>query len=348
MTVELVVEGLKAGYPAGPTGKTGPAHLAVRGVDLTVPAGQVVAIVGPNGCGKSTLLRAIARLHQPHAGTVSVGGDDIWRLRQRQAAHRVSLLPQAPQAPEAVTVAGLVRYGRHPHQGLFRQWSREDERAVRAALTATGVASLADRRLDHLSGGQRQRCWLAMVLAQETPVVLLDEPTSALDLGHAVEVLELVREVATAGRTVVMVLHDLTSAARYADVIVAMCDGEVVAHGPSREVVDAALVQRLYGVPADVLAAPGDGSPVVVPTARVATTPAATTPAAAPAGASTQRPDSPVPAADAPEPTSPVTPASAAPRPGAAEAGAAEGTDGPAGPGTGDTPAEPSPLPAGG
>ncbi|MEU3962468.1 ABC transporter ATP-binding protein [Streptomyces buecherae] len=271
--MELVVQQLKAGYPAGTRGRAEPAHLAVRGVDLTIAPGQVVAIVGPNGCGKSTLLRAMARLHQPHAGTVTVGGDDVWRLRQRDAAHRVSLLPQSPQAPEAVTVAGLVRYGRHPHQGLFRQWSREDERAVRAALTATGVADLAERRLDQLSGGQRQRCWLAMVLAQETPVVLLDEPTSALDLGHAVEVLELVREVATAGRTVVMVLHDLTSAARYADVIVAMRDGEVVASGPPREVVDAALVERLYGVPADVLAAPVDGSPVVVPRARVAAGP---------------------------------------------------------------------------
>lgn len=270
MTVELVVERLKAGYPAGSANKSEPARLAVRGVDLTIAAGQVVAIVGPNGCGKSTLLRAMARLHQPHTGTVQVGGDDIWQLRQRQAAHRISLLPQSPQAPEAVTVAGLVRYGRHPHQGLFRQWSREDERAVRAALTATGVTDLADRRLDQLSGGQRQRCWLAMVLAQETPVVLLDEPTSALDLGHAVEVLELVREVAAAGRTVVMVLHDLTSAARYADVIVAMCEGTVVAYGPPREVVDAALVRQLYGVPADILAAPGDGSPVVVPRSRAA------------------------------------------------------------------------------
>ncbi|MEC4016941.1 ABC transporter ATP-binding protein [Streptomyces sp. H27-D2] len=254
--MELSVEQLTAGYPG---------HLAVDSVDLTVPAGQVVAIVGPNGCGKSTLLRAIARLHRPDGGTVRVGDADVWQLKQRQAAHRIALLPQSPQAPEAVTVAGLVRYGRHPHQGLFRQWSREDERAVREALEATGVMELADRRLDQLSGGQRQRCWLAMVLAQQTPVLLLDEPTSALDLGHAVEVLGLVREVAAAGRTVVMVLHDLGSAARYADVIVAMRDGAVLANGPAREVVNAALVRELYGIEADILEAPGDGSPVVVP-----------------------------------------------------------------------------------
>ncbi|WP_019630451.1 ABC transporter ATP-binding protein [Actinomadura atramentaria] len=256
--MELVVEGLRAGYPG---------LVAVDGVDLRVPSGRVVAIVGPNGCGKSTLLRALARVHRPSAGRITIGGQDLWSLRPRQAAHRVTLLPQHPVAPEGITVAGLVAYGRHPHQGLFRQWSAEDERVTAEAMAATGVADLADRRADRLSGGQRQRCWLAMVLAQETPVTLLDEPTSALDLGHQVEVLELVRSVAHAGRTIVMVLHDIASAARYADVLVAMRDGRVVAAGPPREVVDAALIRTLYGIPADVLAAPGDGSPVIVPAA---------------------------------------------------------------------------------
>ncbi|EYT82541.1 iron-dicitrate transporter ATP-binding subunit [Streptomyces sp. Tu 6176] len=255
----LHVSGLHAGYPGRPV---------VRDVELTVPAGQVAAIVGPNGCGKSTLLRTVARLHRPTAGSVHADGADIWRLTQRQAAHRVALLPQSPRAPEAVTVAGLVRYGRHPHQGLLRQWSRDDERAVREALEATGTTELAGERLDRLSGGQRQRCWLAMVLAQHTPVVLLDEPTSALDLGHVVDVLELVREVAAAGRTVVMVQHDLASAARYADTLIALRDGRVVAQGPPHETVDEALVKELYQVEADILRAPGDAAPVVVPRAR--------------------------------------------------------------------------------
>ncbi|MFF3109466.1 ABC transporter ATP-binding protein [Kitasatospora sp. NPDC057904] len=258
--MELTVQGLTAGY--------GPGRPVLDGVDLAVPAGRVVAVVGPNGCGKSTLLRAVARLHRPDAGRVLVGGEDVWRLRPRRAAHRVALLPQSPQAPEAVTVAGLVRYGRHPHQGLFRQWSAEDERRTAHALRATGVEALADRRLDRLSGGQRQRCWLAMVLAQDAPVVLLDEPTSALDLGHAVEVLELVREVAAGGRTVVMVLHDLAAAARYADLLVALRDGAVVASGPPREVVDPDLVRALYDVDTDVLPAPADGAPVIVPRPR--------------------------------------------------------------------------------
>jgi iron complex transport system ATP-binding protein len=258
--MELVVTGLRSGYPG---------HLAVDGVDLTITPGQVVAIVGPNGCGKSTLLRTIARLHKPIEGSVRVGDADIWDLKPRQAAHRIALLPQNPQAPEAVTVAGLVRYGRHPHQGLFRQWSAEDEKVCTAALAATGALELADRRLDQLSGGQRQRCWVAMVIAQETPVMLLDEPTSALDMGHAVEVLSLVREVAAGGRTVVMVLHDLASAARYADVLVAMRDGKIVATGAPRDVVTAELVRELYEVDADILYAPGDDAPVVVPRTSV-------------------------------------------------------------------------------
>ncbi|WP_405386676.1 ABC transporter ATP-binding protein [Streptomyces sp. NBC_01102] len=259
----LDIRGLRAGYPGRPV---------VENIDLTVPAGQVVAIVGPNGCGKSTLLRAVARLHRPDSGTVRVAGADIWELGRRRAAQRVALLPQAPRAPEAVTVAGLVRYGRHPRQGLLRQWSREDENAVREALEATGATELAAERLDRLSGGQRQRCWLAMVLAQDTPVVLLDEPTSALDLGHAVEVLELVREVAATGRTVVMVQHDLAAAARYADTLVAMKAGRIVARGVPADTVDGVLVKELYAVDADILRAPGDGSPVVVPRSRRLTT----------------------------------------------------------------------------
>ncbi|MFF4769591.1 ABC transporter ATP-binding protein [Streptomyces sp. NPDC001255] len=255
----LVISGLRASYPGRPV---------VRDIDLTVPAGKVAAIVGPNGCGKSTLLRTLARLHPAEAGTVRAAGADLWALDRRRAARLVALLPQSPRAPEAVTVAGLVRYGRHPHQGLLRQWSRADEEAVRAALTATGTLDLAGERVDRLSGGQRQRCWLAMVLAQDTPLVLLDEPTSALDPGHVVDVLRLVREVAAAGRTVVMVLHDLSAAARSADLLIAMKDGRVVAEGAPSAVVDEALVKEVYGLDADILRAPGDGAPVVVPRAR--------------------------------------------------------------------------------
>ncbi|WP_026328861.1 ABC transporter ATP-binding protein [Streptomyces sulphureus] len=255
----LEVAGLHVGYPNRPV---------VHGADVTVEAGQVAAIVGPNGCGKSTLLRSLARLHRPASGTVRASGVDVWALGRREAARRIALLPQSPLAPEGVTVSGLVRFGRHPHQSVLRQWSREDERAVREAMEATATVEFAGEPLARLSGGQRQRCWLAMVLAQETPLVLLDEPTSALDLGHVVDVLELVRDITAGGRTVVMVLHDLSAAARYADTVVAMKDGRVLAQGPPAETVDSALVKELYEVEADVVAGPSDGAPVVVPRSR--------------------------------------------------------------------------------
>lgn len=254
--MKLAVEGLSAAYGT---------REVVSEVDFTASPGSVTAIVGPNGCGKSTLLRCAARLHRPTAGRVTVDGADVWRRAPRRVARDLALLPQSPTAPEAITVAGLVAHGRHPHQGLFRQWSREDETSAREALDATGVAELAARRVDRLSGGQRQRCWLAMILAQDTPVVLLDEPTSALDLGHQVEILSLIRKIARIrNRTVLMVVHDLAAAARYADRLIAMREGRIIAEGPPAEVLTGELVKRLYGIEADILSAPGDGSPVVV------------------------------------------------------------------------------------
>jgi iron complex transport system ATP-binding protein len=241
---------------------------AVRGLDLRLPPGQVTAIVGPNGCGKSTLLGALARVHRPQAGAVLLDGRDLASLRPREAARRIGLLPQQAEAPDGLTVRDLVRYGRHPHQGLLRQWSPDDAVAVDRALVAADLLDLAERPLDTLSGGQRQRAWIAMVVAQETGVVLLDEPTSALDLGHQLEVLELVQGLAAEGRTVVLVLHDLSTACRHADHLVAMRAGRVVAEGPPAVVVTPELVRDLYGVEAAVLSDPVTGSPVVCPIRR--------------------------------------------------------------------------------
>ncbi|NHZ95270.1 ATP-binding cassette domain-containing protein [Massilia sp. CCM 8734] len=256
---ELLVRDLHAGHPG---------RAVLHGINLAIEPGKVTAIVGPNGCGKSTLLRCMARLHRPQQGSITLGAHDLWQMRQQQAARSLAMLPQSPQAPEGITVSALVRFGRHPHQGMFRQWSRDDELAVNAAMSATDVISLAQRRLDQLSGGQRQRCWLAMTLAQETPILLLDEPTSMLDLGHQVDVLDRVRALASNGRAVVIVLHDLAAAARYADTLVAMRDGRIVAAGAPRDVVTPGLVRQLYELAVDVLSAPGDGAPVVVPVRR--------------------------------------------------------------------------------
>jgi iron complex transport system ATP-binding protein len=237
----------------------------LHGVTLSILPGQVTAIVGPNGCGKSTLLRCLARLHRPATGTVTLDGSDVWRLRPTDAARQIAMLAQAPQAPGDMRAADLVRFGRHPHQGLFRQWSQDDEQAVHAAMRDCDVLDLAARRIDELSGGQRQRCWLAMALAQQTRYLLLDEPTSMLDLGHALDVLDRVRALAVQGRAVAMVLHDLNAAARHADVLVAIRDGRVIACGAPRQVLTRELVRALYDIEADILHAPGDGAPVVVP-----------------------------------------------------------------------------------
>ncbi|WP_373975481.1 ABC transporter ATP-binding protein [Chitinibacter sp. SCUT-21] len=258
--MRLVVENLSVRYES-----KSDSHTAVKGVSLQIDAGQLVVIVGPNGCGKSTLLRAIARLQKPSSGHVYVDGKDVWQLSARQAAHAIALLPQSPLAPEGISVADLVRYGRHPHQSLFQQWSRNDQQIIEQAMAACDVAGLAHRRLDRLSGGQRQRCWLAMILAQQAPLMLLDEPISMLDLGHQIEVLSLAKSLAQSGASVVIVLHDLIAAARYADVLVAMQGGYIVAQGAPRDIVTPALVKTLYGVDADILLAPSDASPVVVP-----------------------------------------------------------------------------------
>ncbi|WP_110667208.1 ABC transporter ATP-binding protein [Salinicola halophilus] len=232
-------------------------------LSLSLPAGKVTAIVGPNGCGKSTLLASLSRLHLPDAGAVLLDGDDIQRLPAREVARKLALLPQETHAPEGLTVAELIQFGRQPHQGLMRQWSAEDRRIVDEALTAANLHALADRPLDAMSGGQRQRAWIAMAIAQQTPLLLLDEPTSALDLGHQLEVFELIRELAAAGKTLAMVVHDLVSACRYADHLVAMLDGRIIAAGTPSEVVTPELVRRLYGVTCDLLLDPATNSPIL-------------------------------------------------------------------------------------
>ena len=241
----------------------------VSDLDLQVPTGSVTAVIGANGSGKSTVLKALARLLRPTSGTVLLDGRDISALPTRSVARTVGLLPQGPVTPDGITVADLVRRGRLPHTSLLRQWSPADQEAVDSALATTGLSALADEEVDALSGGQRQRAWLALTVAQDTPLLLLDEPTTYLDVAHQLDVLELVRDLNAGGRTVVMVLHDVNQAARYADHLVAMRDGRVVAAGPPADVLTPELLADVFGVRCRVLTDPDSDTPLIVPVARL-------------------------------------------------------------------------------
>jgi ABC-type cobalamin/Fe3+-siderophores transport system ATPase subunit len=237
-----------------------------RDLSVEIPDGSFTVIVGPNACGKSTLLRGLSRLLPPTSGRFVLDGSDIRSRKTKDVARVLGLLPQTSIAPDGITVADLVSRGRHPHQGLMRQWSADDERAVQEALAATGVTDLSGRLVDELSGGQRQRVWVAMALAQETELLLLDEPTTFLDIAHQIELLELLRELnLERGRTLVAVLHDLNHACRYASHLIAMRDGSIVAEGTPSDVITPALVNDVFGLPAHIMPDPISGTPLVIP-----------------------------------------------------------------------------------
>jgi iron complex transport system ATP-binding protein len=238
----------------------------VDGLDLEIPHGKVTVIVGPNACGKSTLLRALGRLLKPRRGAVLLDGTELSRIPTKRIARAIGLLPQTPVPPDGITVADLISRGRQPHQKWWQQWSDADEKAVSEAMERTATAELAERPIDELSGGQRQRVWIAMALAQDTDLLLLDEPTTYLDIAHQVEVLDLVRQLnRERGRTVVAVLHDLNQAARYADHLIAMRAGRIVAQGAPGDIVTADLVQEVFGLASVVVPDPVTGDPLVVP-----------------------------------------------------------------------------------
>ncbi|MFL9652960.1 ABC transporter ATP-binding protein [Streptomyces sp. PB17] len=255
----LAARGVTVGYGA---------RSVIEGLDVAIPPGVITTIIGPNGCGKSTLLRTLSRLLRPTGGTVVLDGEDIAALRTREVAKKLGLLPQAPVAPEGLTVSDLVARGRHPHQSWLRQWSSDDADVVRQALAMTGVSDLADRPVDSLSGGQRQRVWISMTLAQGTDLLLLDEPTTYLDLAHAVDVLDLVDDLHESGRTVVMVLHDLNLATRYSDNLVVMREGAILAQGHPRDVITADLLHEAFGLRAKVIDDPVGDRPLIVPIGR--------------------------------------------------------------------------------
>ena len=256
----LVASGLSAGYDNKDI---------LHGLDLEVPPGKITVIVGANACGKSTFLRTLARLISPSQGQVLLDGKSIHRIPSRDLARTLGLLPQSPIAPEGITVADLVSRGRHPHQSLFSRWTRKDDEAVDSALVATKTFDLAERPIDELSGGQRQRVWIAMALAQQTDILLLDEPTTFLDINHQIEVLDLLTDLnRMRGTTVVMVLHDLNLAARYADHLVAIADGRVHISGRPEDVLTEETVRDVFGLDSRVIEDPTSGRPIMLPIGR--------------------------------------------------------------------------------
>ncbi|PSB01751.1 ABC transporter ATP-binding protein [Merismopedia glauca] len=243
----------------------------IRNLELDIPPGKITALVGANGCGKSTLLRGLARLLKPKTGAVYLNGESLAKLPTKTVAKELGILPQSPSSPEGLTVRDLVAQGRFPHQSWLHQWSKEDERLVELALNITRMSELQNRALDSLSGGQRQRAWIAMALAQDTNILLLDEPTTFLDLAHQIEILDLLYDLnQSQGRTIVMVLHDLNQACRYADYLVAMFQGYIFAQGFPVEVMTQETIREVFGLECRVLTDPVSDTPMCVPIGRKA------------------------------------------------------------------------------
>ncbi|QGQ99808.1 ABC transporter ATP-binding protein [Paenibacillus psychroresistens] len=235
-------------------------------LNLAIPKGKITVFIGSNGCGKSTLLRSMARLLKPQHGSVLLDGVDIASMSTKEVARKLAILPQGPTAPEGLTVLQLVKQGRYPYQSWLRMWSREDEVAVQKALEATDMTTLSEQSVDSLSGGQRQRAWIAMTLAQETPIILLDEPTTYLDLTHQIEILDLLYEMNDRDQsTIVMVLHDINLACRYADHIVAIRDGIIEVQGRPDEVVNVQLIETVFRLKCEIIPDPLYGTPLCIP-----------------------------------------------------------------------------------
>lgn len=253
--MELTTQNLTAGY--------GDKRI-LDGLSLSLPAGKITALLGPNGCGKSTLLKCFAKLLTPESGAIQLDGKPLSTFSARQLSRHLALLPQQHLTPEGITVRDMVAYGRSPWLSLWGRLSPDDRQRAQLAMEKTHIVDLADKRLTDLSGGQRQRAFLAMLLAQDTPVVLLDEPTTYLDINHQVELMKLLRELNHAGKTVVTVLHDLNQASRYCDHLVMLAGGRVMAQGSPHEVMKPALLQQVFSIDAEIHAEPVSGQPMCV------------------------------------------------------------------------------------
>ena len=233
----LEIRNLSAGYPGEPV---------LEGISLSIPSGEVTVIAGPNGCGKSTLLKALTGILNA-SGSVTLDGQELLTLDHRQRARMVAYLPQNRQVPE-ITVKNLVLHGRFPYLSYPRRYRQEDLRMAQAAMKKMGLEELADRSLTTLSGGQRQKAYIAMALAQDTPVIALDEPNVFLDIAHQLQLMEQAKALAGEGKTVVLVLHDLSLALEYADSLAVLSEGRCLFQGSAEETFLSGCLDRAFGV----------------------------------------------------------------------------------------------------
>lgn len=237
---------------------------AVRAVTFPVAEGSWMGLIGPNGAGKSSLLRAVAHIER-FRGLITVAGQNVHELSHRQSARLVAYVPQQPELPGGMSVLSYTLLGRTPHIGHFGVESAADTRLCLSLLDRLGVAGLAERMLPTLSGGEVQRVVLARALAQQAPLLLLDEPTSALDVGNRVTALELVDQMRVElGLTVVAVMHDLTLAGQFADVLTLLDEGQVASSGTPAEVLTERRLRGIFGDSVRVIVSE-DGAPIVVP-----------------------------------------------------------------------------------
>ncbi len=241
-------------------------HIVINDLAIEMKRGDMTTILGPNGCGKSTFLKALARLVKPLNGRVTLNGRDIHALNSQSLTREMAILPQTPLAPDGITVGDLVKRGRTPWRGFLSPWSEEDSQACRNALDAVGLADMADCPMQELSGGQRQRVWIALVLAQNAPLLLLDEPTTYLDLVHQIDVLNLFhKRNVDDGLTVISVLHDINLAARLSDTLILQGQYGLVAAGTPEEVITPENLEMSFGLESQVIPDPVTGRPMVVP-----------------------------------------------------------------------------------
>ncbi|MCG9700515.1 Fe(3+) dicitrate ABC transporter ATP-binding protein FecE [Vibrio natriegens] len=238
--------------------------IIIEALNLTLPKGKITALIGPNGCGKSTLLKTLARINMPTKGEVLLNGKALKSYRDKHLAQEMSLLPQVLETPEGITVKRLVEYGRSPYLSHWGKLGEHDKNMVASAMRETGVDDLAEQTVESLSGGQRQRAWIAMILAQDTNIVMLDEPTTYLDLSHQIELMKIMREMNNKGKTVIVVLHDLNQACRYCDHLVVLKKGQLVAQGTPQDVFTQTLLKDVFSLDARVIQDPVANTPMCI------------------------------------------------------------------------------------